>query len=78
MTQEERRQRAREAFHDASPAMGGDIIDQVHGAAESAIETAIRVKLTPEIIEAAGAMRFAPGAATATAVLQAAGFEVEQ
>lgn len=43
---------------------------------ERMAERATRVRLTPEIIEAAGAMKYAPGAATARAVLEAAGFEV--
>jgi hypothetical protein len=76
----ERRQRAREAFHDASPVMDSDIIDQVHGAAEEAIETATRVRVTPEIIQAFVEAPDDPEdiAGPIEAAFRAAGFEVEE
>jgi hypothetical protein len=74
---DERRQRAREAAFDApnGPA-GGDI--------EPAIETATRVRITPEIAEAACAVAgIGPGNADRmkpiiVAAFVAAGFEVEE
>lgn len=76
---DDRRQAAREAFHDASPVIDGDVIDEIHEAAEQAIETAIRVRVTSEIIEAArvtnrGSWTFS---AALEAAFHAAGFEVE-
>lgn len=68
---EDRRQRAREAAYDADPDSATMYYDR--GSIQSAIEVATRVKLTPEIIEAA----FTAGATMrARAVLEAAGFEV--
>lgn len=66
---EDRRQRALEAAHDVD-------LNDPRTDVEVAIEVATQVKLTPEIIEAASPMKWAPGAATARAVLEAAGFEV--
>lgn len=76
MTPEERKQRAREAFWDGSCAhlQGSECTIGI----ESAIETATRVKVTPEIAAAANAP--APmhddGSARAGAILRVAGFEV--
>jgi hypothetical protein len=81
---EERVQRAREAFHDASPVMDGDIIDQVHGAAEAAIETATRVRVDEEIVTAArtaygnGDRHWVALSRAIEAAFVAAGFEVEK
>ncbi len=72
---EGRRQQAREAAQDAAPGSG-----TVADAVEAAIETATRVRLTPEIEDSAQAARTDPRATAsdvARAVLRAAGFEVE-
>ena len=78
---EERRQRAREAFADASPAIDADAIDQVHAAAEGAIETASRVRVTQEVVRAAIVARDDNGwdnmVKAVEAAFRAAGFEVE-
>ncbi len=69
---EERRQRAREAYYDAD---GYD--DDMH-AAEAAIETATRVKITPEIMRAAERVSlFSVSVEGIIAAFEAAGFEVE-
>jgi hypothetical protein len=73
---EDRRQAAREAYHDATdpPEKFSD-----RGLAD-AIETATRVRITPEIIEAAYPVlgRYLTVEQRLTAAFEAAGFEVEQ
>jgi hypothetical protein len=73
---EDRRQAAREAYHDAT-----DLPEKFsqYGLTD-AIETATRVRITPEIIDAAtrvarGSWTFGPAV---RAAFEAAGFEVEQ
>jgi hypothetical protein len=84
----DRRQRAREAFWDASAGLMSGAGDGV----EAAIEVATRVRITPEIIEAARAGWLAASTDRASwteepgprqvgrleAAFRAAGFEVEQ
>lgn len=81
---DERRQRAREAGWDATV---GWSHESTARAIESAIETATRVKLTPEVIIAYGKVLGTGGARwkvsgtsekALIAALEAAGFEVEQ
>jgi hypothetical protein len=80
----DRRQRAREAFHDGSPTIDNDAIDEVHAAAEAAIEAATRVRVDDEIIDAArvaygnGSKHRAGLRRAIEAAFVAAGFEVEQ
>jgi hypothetical protein len=80
----DRRQRAREAFHDARAEAGLEFAD---GELDEAIETATRVQVTPEIVDAAyyalgnaAPAYFPPERHMRTAVaaaLAAAGFEIE-
>lgn len=73
---EDRRQRAREAYSDASPTVGNDVIDQVHAAVEIAIEAATRVKVTDEALTC---LLYASDTRDAfTAALAELGFEVEE
>lgn len=72
---EERRQRAREAFWDESAGM----MTGAKAGLEQAIETATRVKITPEVMRAA-CRENAPGPVgveSIRAALTALGFEVE-
>jgi hypothetical protein len=73
---EDRRQAAREAYHDAP----GGHATYPETRLDIAIETATRVRITPEIIDAA--TRAARGSWTlgraVRAAFEAAGFEVEQ
>lgn len=71
----DRRQRAREAFHDARAAAAVEFAE--HGLDE-AIETATRVRVTPEIVEASMAEPFITTAEALARAFRAAGFEVEQ
>lgn len=96
---EERRQRAREAFDDRWSVTGGADIsgtatwaNRLQQAREEAIETATRVRITPEIITAARAGWLVAATEHASwteepgpreygrlkAAFEAAGFEVEQ
>lgn len=77
----DRRQRAREAAQDVEAANHGDLMSGVH-AVEAAIETAMRVQITPEVIEAFdiernGSMDAGDIDAGLRAAFEAAGFEVE-
>lgn len=82
----DRRQRARIAYYDAVPPYQQE---SSAGALEEAIETATRVRITPEIVEAAcagwlaaeGSWTEHPGprqVARLAAAFRAAGFEVER
>jgi hypothetical protein len=73
---DDRRQRAREAFSDELLTnVDNEAIDQVHHAVDAAIETATRVQITPEAVEA---YIGSPGRIDVafTAFLTALGFEV--
>jgi len=82
----DRRQRAREAFDDRWS--GGDFgpgsgwAERLLDARETAIETATRVRVTPEIVEALRRVTIARGSEQlskiAAAAFAAAGFEVEE
>lgn len=87
----DRRQRAREAFEDMmgapSPMSGGSLLmraaERQRRAREAAIETATRVRVDDDIIEAAQnafpVLRdVAEGKVMLTAAFRAAGFEVEE
>jgi hypothetical protein len=75
---EERRQRAREAFCDelATP---GAVDSETYRALDMCVETATRVKITKEIVEAAHTGWLATGVYQhgLCAAFRAAGFEVE-
>lgn len=74
----DRRQRAREAFWDTS----GGLMSGARDGVEECIETATRVRITPEIEQAArGAFEDRYGGSVRPiieAAFEAAGFEVEQ
>jgi len=71
---DDRRQRARETYYDVRNDEGPD----AHGI-EAAIETATRVRITPEIVMASG-LPVGPEwpIKNLTAAFRAAGFEVEE
>lgn len=75
---EERRQRAREAFHDT---FAGEM-NTTSDALDECIETATRVKITGELIDQLADVTYAGGFETRRALVRAAlealGFEVEQ
>jgi len=76
---EDRRQNAREAGWDATARWSRE---STHAAIEAAIETATRVRITPEIILAADGVSVLGGLGSTAEVLRrvftAAGFEVVQ
>lgn len=78
---EARRQRAREAAYDEVPPIGiraGSADRLFRDGVEAAIETATRVKITPEIVEAAELSEDYAYVDMIVAAFKAAGFEVEK
>lgn len=79
----DRRQRACEAFADSChvPYANADTIDEVHAAIDEAIETATRVRITPDIMyacrEPSGYLLPSIIRDILQAAFSAAGFEVE-
>jgi len=73
---DDRRQRAREAWHDEFETPG-TLAERGARAVEAAIETATRVKITPEILRSAS-KGWPVIDEIVKAAFRAAGFEVEQ